>query len=173
MHDPKFETRLPATNFVVRHAAVLGAALMLSALGCKGPVAADGNVELQSSAVANPSAPVTKAAVVSTASKAKSSNPTVWVILKTQANPAPAAKGKDWKGKGQAVFSSLTSTASTSQAGLKSFLGSRGAKFKSFWIVNTLKVTADQQTIDEIAKRSDVAKVVPDRSFSLPPRRRD
>ncbi len=52
---------------------------------------------------------------------------------------------------------------------MKSFLGSRGAKFKSFWIVNTLKVTADQQTIDEIAKRSDVAKVVPDRSFSLPP----
>ena len=35
--------------------------------------------------------------------------------------------------------------------------------------MNTLKVTADQQTIDEIAKRSDVAKVIPDRSFSLPP----
>ena len=35
--------------------------------------------------------------------------------------------------------------------------------------MNTVKVTADQQTIDEIAKRSDVARVVPDSKFTLPP----
>ena len=44
--------------------------------------------------------------------------------------PAPAAKGKDWKGKGQAVFSSLTATASTSQAGLV-VLGARGRRSRA------------------------------------------
>ena len=32
--DPKFDTRLPTTNVVVRHAAFLGAVLILSAIGC-------------------------------------------------------------------------------------------------------------------------------------------
>ena len=90
---------------------------------------------------------------------------TVWVILKSQANAGPAAKGKT--GRARARPCSLADlTASSSQAGLKSFLSPR-REVQSFWIVNTLKVTADQQTIDEIAKRSDVANVVPDRASAF------
>jgi subtilisin family serine protease len=175
MFHRQFDTCLHAHRLFSRQVAVLAATLILFAIGCQSPFVDDADdTERQSSPVTAPS--VTKAASPSVtkaaaapAPAAASSTPTVWVILKSQINPAAAARGKDWKGKGKAVFNALTANASSSQASLKRFLDGRGAKFKSFWIVNTLKVTADQQTIDEIAKRPDVARVVPDRTFSLPP----
>ena len=96
---------------------------------------------------------------------------TVWVLLKSQANAIAAGKAsKDWKGKGTGRLQ-RPDHERVQLAGEPKNVPQRqsGAKFKPFWIVNTVKVTADQQTIDEIAKRSDVAKVVPDKTFSLPP----
>lgn len=176
MSQSKLHTRPTDHKLFSPPVVLLASATLVFAIGCQSPFtdSAD-DVERQSSAVAVPSAskggarPVTKSPHVLPAPAPASATPTVWVVLKSQANPAAAAKGKDWKGRGQAVFNALTANATSSQASLKAFLRGRGAKFKSFWIVNTVKVTADQQTIDEIAKRPDVARVVPDRTFSLPP----
>ncbi|HTU99610.1 MAG TPA: S8 family serine peptidase, partial [Luteitalea sp.] len=60
-------------------------------------------------------------------------------------------------------------TAVSSQQSLQAFLTSRNVAFKSFWIVNALKITADKALIDEIAKRPDVAKVVPAHTYQIPP----
>ncbi len=168
--------------------AALGSLAAVLALGCKAPGPNDDGRQapvVAGAAVAS-AAPVvigaTSAAIDPASTVAATANspaqpaskapaqPTVWVILKNQVNTTAAATAaKDWKGKGQAVFNALTGMATTSQASLIGFLNSRAAKFKSFWILNTLKVTADQQTIDEIAKRSDVASVVPDKTYSIPP----
>ncbi len=184
MSDPKLAPRSRAHNSVSLQIAAFAFALIPFANGCRGPAADEPAVTVETSALVAPNASAPPANGVPAAAPAKTppgkaalaappstapAKPTVWVILKSQVNPAPAAQGKDWKGKGQAVFNTLTANASSSQASLKGFLGTRNAKFKSFWIVNTVKVTADQQTIDEIAKRSDVARVVPDSKFTLPP----
>src|SRR5262245_30763854 len=129
MAIPKLDPRLRARNVVSHPIAAIGSALILFAIGCRGPAVDDGdNIELQSSAVANPTTPVTKAATVkppTTGAGKKAATPTVWVVMKSQANAAAAGKGKDWKSKGQAVVNALTSNATSSQASLKAFLGSR------------------------------------------------
>lgn len=93
----------------------------------------------------------------------------VWVVLKQQATLGRAAATKDWKGRGQQVYSALTTTAATTQAGLRAYLASRGIPHKAHWIVNTVKVTADQPTIDQIAKRPEVARIVEDTPLAIPP----
>jgi subtilisin family serine protease len=93
----------------------------------------------------------------------------VWVLMKQAAPIAQFAATKNWKTKGEQVFGSLQSTAAGSQQSLQAFLTSRNVAFKSFWIVNTLKITADQALINEIAQRSDVAKIIPDHAYQIPP----
>lgn len=181
MANTSDEIRLPPANAVSRRLAAVGFAAVLFAVGCKtsggDPAASEEETTTVAAATAGPAASSSSSGAVSSTAQAVASKasaapakPTVWVVLKSQANAAQAAKAnKDWKGKGQAVFNALTTTASSSQANLKSFLSTRAAKFKTFWITNAIKVTADQQTIDEIAKRSDVASVLPDKTYSLPP----
>jgi subtilisin family serine protease len=92
----------------------------------------------------------------------------VWVVMKQQAKLTQAAAVKDWKVRGQNVHSALTSAADNAQSNIRAALMQKGVKFKPFWIVNALRVEADQATIDEIAKRSDVARIVDDRIYSIP-----
>jgi hypothetical protein len=92
----------------------------------------------------------------------------VWLMMKQQANLAQAATAKDWKVRGQNVQNALTSAANNSQGSIRSFLTQRGVKFRPFWIVNTIRVEADQATIDALAKRSEVAQIIADRKYSIP-----
>jgi subtilisin family serine protease len=94
---------------------------------------------------------------------------TVWVLLKQQANLSTARVQRDWNVRGRQVYQQLTGTAATSQAPLQVFLKTRGAFFRPFWIINALKVTADKATLDEVARRPEVARIVPDRVYKLPP----
>lgn len=89
--------------------------------------------------------------------------------MRSQANLASARGVRDWAGRGRAVRNALTRTANTDQASIRSFLTQRGASVRPFWIVNALRVEADQATIDELSRRSDVAQVMADRTFSIPP----
>src|SRR4051812_25561778 len=125
MANPKFDARLRARNIILsNHLAALGSALVLAAIGCNAPGGDGSHVELHAAlaAPANPTNPaaVTKAATVTRPPAAAAAKPTVWVILKSQTNPGTAAKGKDWKGKGQAVYNALTTNAASSQGSLKS-----------------------------------------------------
>jgi subtilisin family serine protease len=97
---------------------------------------------------------------------------TVWVLMRQQASLAQAASAKDWKSRGAAVYQALTSTAQSSQAALSADLTARAVAYEKFWIVNAVKVTATKAILDEIAVRSDVARVVPDRSYRIPPIKR-
>jgi subtilisin family serine protease len=76
---------------------------------------------------------------------------------------------RDWAGRGRAVRDALTRTASSSQASIRSFLSQRGARVRPFWIVNALRVEADQATINALTRRPDVVQVLPDRTYSIPP----
>jgi subtilisin family serine protease len=96
---------------------------------------------------------------------------TVWVLLKQQANLTAARTTRDWRTRGRMVYDQLTSTASTTQAPLLTFLRTRGVRAQSFWILNALKVTADQATIDLLSRRPDVSQVLPDRAYTIPPSR--
>jgi hypothetical protein len=75
----------------------------------------------------------------------------VWVKVKQQANLTQAITVKDWKGRGESVRNALTTNANNSQSAIRSFLSQRGVKFRPFWIVNAIRVEADQATIDELA----------------------
>jgi subtilisin family serine protease len=94
---------------------------------------------------------------------------TVWVVMHQTASLTQALATRDWKTRGQLVYNQLTATAASSQVGVRALLVTRGATYKPFWIANTLRVTADQATIDELATRPDVARIVPDSTYQLPP----
>ena len=93
---------------------------------------------------------------------------TVWVVLKEEAS-LTRAQSQDWSVRGREVVRNLTLTATNTQAPLRAWLASRGIRFRSFWIVNAIKVTADRNLIAEIGRRLDVAKILPDRNYALPP----
>lgn len=102
----------------------------------------------------------------------KRSEKAVWVVLKQKPGLASAATSKDWKVRGKQVHDALTTTASKSQASLIAYLSEKQIAYKPFWIANAVKIRADAATIDEIAKRSDVAKIVKDGGFSIEPPKR-
>lgn len=93
----------------------------------------------------------------------------VWVKMRERANLDAARGVAGWRNRGQAVRDALTQTATRSQAPVRAFLSSRGATVRPFWITNALRVETDQDTIDELQRRSDVAEVLPDRVYSIPP----
>jgi subtilisin family serine protease len=109
------------------------------------------------------------AAAPSTSPSRSTARRVVWVMMKRQASLTTARAQGDWNARGRAVHSELTRAALTEQGALRAFLTQRGAKVRPFWIVNALRVEADQATIDAVAKRPDVAQVMPDRTYAVPP----
>jgi hypothetical protein len=93
---------------------------------------------------------------------------TVWVVMKPIADLTKVTS-RNWTARGLEVYRQLTSTAASSQASLIAFLSTKGIRFQSFWIANTLKITADRNTIAEIARRPEVKSVLPDKIYSMPP----
>jgi subtilisin family serine protease len=119
-------------------------------------------------AAPNPKNPPPKAALPSKP-PAPGTKKTVWVLMRQQPSLTQAKSQKDWKARGRAVYQVLTSNAQTSQAALSQSLTNRSIKHEKYWIVNAIKLSADQALIDELGRRSDVAKVVPDKTYHVPP----
>lgn len=105
----------------------------------------------------------------STADAGTTSKQTVWVVMKSKAALAQAAASKDWGTRGKGVYDALVATSSASQSSLHTYLVQKGVAHQSFWILNAMKVEADQALIDQIAQRSDVAQIVQDRRYAIPP----
>jgi subtilisin family serine protease len=83
-----------------------------------------------------------------------------FIVLQPQADLARASALTGKSAKGAYVFSALTGTADATQASLKSWLDSRGTKYRSFWIVNAVLVQGgDRELAVEAARRPDVARV--------------
>ncbi|HEY8474454.1 MAG TPA: S8 family serine peptidase, partial [Natronosporangium sp.] len=93
---------------------------------------------------------------------------TFWVKLDQQADLSPASAVTDWEARGELVYNTLTTTAESSQAGLRSLLDARGVEYRPFWIVNAIQVTGDRALVDELAARSEVAEIIASRTFEVP-----
>lgn len=111
----------------------------------------------------------TGAASAATPDAGTAAKKVVWVMMKDKATLAQAAATKDWKTRGTNVRNALVNTAAQSQSSLRSVLTSKRIAHRPFWILNTIKVEADQATIDQIAQRSDVARIVPDAKYRVQP----
>jgi len=81
------------------------------------------------------------------------------VILADQADLSQAAALATKAEKGRFVYDTLLTTSQTTQAPIQQWLRGRGITYQSFYIVNALLVTANQETAEALAARSDVARV--------------
>jgi len=117
-----------------------------------------------------PSKPADKAALTAKAPDAAitaDGRRRVWVMMRQKAPVAQSAK-KPWKQRGTEVHKSLQDTAKSSQASLLGFLAQKNVEHKSFWAVNTVQVTADDATIQQIARRPDVERIIDGFRASIP-----
>src|SRR5262245_16798622 len=97
-------------------------------------------------------------------------SPAYLVMMREQANLAPARGMTDWAARGRFVFDELTRTArSSSTAALYGRMRTRGYRMKQFWIVNGFRIESDAATAQELRNDPAVAAVVPETVFSIPP----
>src|SRR6266849_5525683 len=84
-------------------------------------------------------------------------NVSFFVVMKEQADTRSAAGIANWVTRGERVVDTLKEAANRTQQPILARLSERGAAVKSFWIVNTIKVTTnDERLIRELAARADV-----------------
>ncbi|MFD6531319.1 S8 family serine peptidase [Streptomyces sp. NPDC060184] len=92
---------------------------------------------------------------------------TFFVTLKDQADLSSAKKQKSHAARAKAAYGELRAHAESSQKSLNSFLDKEKVSHEGYWIANTVKVTGDQDLINRLAKRSDVASIVQERHYRL------
>ncbi|MFJ7962943.1 S8 family serine peptidase [Streptomyces sp. NPDC096324] len=93
---------------------------------------------------------------------------TFWVGLAKEADDASARAARGKAAKAGAVYRTKTAFAKKSQAGVIALAKEAGAKYKSFWISNTVKITGDKALAERIAARSDVATIEADDPVVVP-----
>ncbi|WP_326785200.1 S8 family serine peptidase [Streptomyces sp. NBC_00151] len=102
-----------------------------------------------------------------TAAVAKGGDATFFVLLKDQADLSGAKKQKTHAARARAAFKELRANAADSQASLTSFLDKKKIGHQDYWIANAVQVTGDQDLVNELAKRSDVASIVKEQHYKL------
>ncbi|MEU4083399.1 S8 family serine peptidase [Streptomyces aureus] len=102
-----------------------------------------------------------------TAAVAKGGDATFFVVLKNQADLSGARKQKTHAARAKAAFKELRANAADSQASLKSFLDKKRIGHQDYWIANAIQVTGDQDLVNELAKRPDVASIVKEQHYKL------
>ncbi|MFD0886331.1 S8 family serine peptidase, partial [Streptosporangium algeriense] len=98
----------------------------------------------------------------------KDGKATIWVRLKGEADLGAASRATTKVAKTKAVYDAKTAYANRSQAGLRALLTRRHAEFTPFWIVNAVKVTADERLAEEIAALPEVTSVEPVATIEMP-----
>lgn len=83
----------------------------------------------------------------------------VIVLLAEQADVSAAYAMVDQDARGWFVYNMLTQHAARTQAGLREFLESEGAAYRSFWAANMIAVSADRELVEQLATRPDVARI--------------
>jgi serine protease AprX len=82
------------------------------------------------------------------------------VVLREQANLAPAANLASKAAKGRFVVDALRTVANRSQGALRASLDQRGVPYQPFYIVNMIKVSGDRALMLDLAARADVERIV-------------
>lgn len=93
------------------------------------------------------------------------------VLMREQADVSGADRLATKEEKGAFVFNLLRGTAERSQVGIQQLMNAQNKRFQSFWVVNSLYLTAHLDLIKQIAEREDVAEVMnnPHTKISLVP----
>ncbi|MCM2576806.1 S8 family serine peptidase [Streptomyces meridianus] len=93
---------------------------------------------------------------------------TFWIRLGSRADVSAARAAESKDAKARALFKAETEHAEKSQAGVRTLLKKAGAHYKSFWISNTIKVTADKSLAEKIAARPEVTALEADDPVVIP-----
>jgi serine protease AprX len=81
------------------------------------------------------------------------------VVISEQADLTHASALRSKLEKGRFVVNALRAVAERTQAPILTFLEQRGIPYQSFYIVNMIKVTGNRSLMQELAARSDVARI--------------
>ncbi|MEU1201187.1 S8 family serine peptidase [Streptomyces sp. NPDC005813] len=90
-----------------------------------------------------------------------------FVVLKAQADLSAARGKRAHEAKATAAFKELRAKAEDSQRSLTAYLDEKKVGHKDFWIANAVHVTGGEKLVDELAKRSDVARIVKEQHYKL------
>ncbi|MEU1436718.1 S8 family serine peptidase [Streptomyces sp. NPDC005786] len=90
-----------------------------------------------------------------------------FVVMKNQADLAPARRERTHAAKAGSAFDALRTEARSSQKSLTAFLDKERVGHQNYWIANAVQVTGGQALVDQLAKRSDVARIVKEQSYEL------
>ena len=93
---------------------------------------------------------------------------TFWAILDDDADLSAASDIEDRTARGAFVVEELQEVADETQAALRARLDELGVPYESFWIVNAVEITADEQVLSEVAARPEVEQVVADPVYQIP-----
>ena len=91
-----------------------------------------------------------------------------WVLMQEEANLAPAFGLLNRTARGTFVYRKLNEVADRSQAGLRAVLDAHGVSYQPYWIINTMRVTAGETLLLEIAARDDVKRILAERVYQIP-----
>jgi hypothetical protein len=94
---------------------------------------------------------------------------TFYVMLHEEANLAPAYGLLNRNARGTFVFEKLNEVADRTQADLRAMLDARGVRYRPFWIVNAIRVTAGEAVLMEIAARPEVKSIHAEKVYRIPP----
>ncbi|GAB3857041.1 hypothetical protein GCM10029963_54460 [Micromonospora andamanensis] len=89
------------------------------------------------------------------------------VYLTETAPLAQAGRLRDPDARAGEVHRLLTDTADRTQRDLRTLLDERKVPHTAYWIANALRVEGDKALLDEIARRPEVARIAPSRSYPL------
>jgi serine protease AprX len=104
-----------------------------------------------------PPAAKVAARVLADTTDGKSTSVVIYLI--DQADVSAANNMTDQDARGWYVYNTLTQHAARTQVGLQAFLKSRGVTYQSFWAANMLVANADRSLVEQLAARTDVARV--------------
>ena len=89
------------------------------------------------------------------------------VYLREQADLSGAAGISGSDAKAEYVYKQLARTAERSQAGLIDALDAAGANYQPYWISNAVWVEGDSALLAQIAARSEVLKIEPEKAYPV------
>jgi subtilisin family serine protease len=91
-----------------------------------------------------------------------------FVLFKDQADLNPAYEIKDWVARGQFVVDTLQQTAERSQKNILNLLENKQLAYTSFWVNNSIYVTADLDVFYQLASYPEVDQIKAEQVFDVP-----
>ncbi|OMI85851.1 peptidase S8 [Streptomyces sp. M1013] len=92
---------------------------------------------------------------------------TFFVVLKDRADLSGARRSKSHAQKARTAYQKLRAEAKESQSSLVSFLDRKKVGHQDYWIANAVQVTGDEDLVEELAGRPDVARIVKEQHYRL------